>query len=88
MRAFNAVLMSGPEINEDADNQTSEDAGLDWIMKMVVLLLKKQRPNLTTDEAEDIIDLETAYKVIEVCGGVKLNDPKLVETAQAIAQQA
>lgn len=30
---------------------------------------------------EEALDLETIYKVIEVCGGIKLNDPKLMEAA-------
>lgn len=35
---------------------------------------------------ENVLDLETIYKVLEVCGGIKLNDPKLVEAAQAMLQ--
>ena len=34
---------------------------------------------------EDVLDLDTIYKVLEVCGGIKLNDPKLLEAAQAAA---
>lgn len=33
------------------------------------------------DYLEDVLDLETIYKVLEVCGGIKLNDPKLIEAA-------
>jgi hypothetical protein len=52
--------------------------------------LKKQRPELGDAEtgkalAEDLFDLETVYKVIEVMLGVKLNDPKLVEAAMRTA---
>lgn len=34
---------------------------------------------------EDVIDLDTAYKILDVCGGIKLNDPKLLEAAAAAA---
>lgn len=30
---------------------------------------------------EDVLDMETVYKVLEVCGGVKLNDPNLLRAA-------
>lgn len=30
---------------------------------------------------EDTLDLDTIYKVLEVTGGIKLNDPKLMEAA-------
>lgn len=32
---------------------------------------------------EDTLDLDTIYKVLEVTGGLKLNDPKLMEAALA-----
>ena len=35
---------------------------------------------------EEVLDLDTIYKVLEVCGGIKLNDPKLLEAATALAQ--
>ena len=31
----------------------------------------------------ETLDLETIYKILEVCGGIRLNDPKLVEAALA-----
>lgn len=31
---------------------------------------------------EGVLDMDTIYKVLEVCGGLKLNDPNLVEAAQ------
>jgi hypothetical protein len=36
---------------------------------------------------EDVLDMDTIYKVLEVCGGLKLNDPKLLEQAEALAEQ-
>lgn len=35
---------------------------------------------------EDTLDIETIYKVLEVCGGLKLNDPNLIENLTAAAE--
>lgn len=32
---------------------------------------------------EDVLDLETIYVILEVAGGIKLNDPKLIQAALA-----
>lgn len=34
---------------------------------------------------EDTLELDSIYKVLDVCGGLKLNDPKLMEAAAAAA---
>jgi hypothetical protein len=36
---------------------------------------------------EDTLDLETIYKILDVAGGIKLNDPKLMEAAAEIQAQ-
>jgi hypothetical protein len=36
---------------------------------------------------EDVLDLETIYVILEVAGGIKLNDPKLMEAALAATQE-
>ena len=35
---------------------------------------------------EDVLDMDTIYKILDVCGGLKLNDPELLAAAQARAQ--
>lgn len=35
------------------------------------------------EHLEEILDMDTIFKVLEVCGGLKLNDPKLLEAAEA-----
>jgi hypothetical protein len=67
----------------DADDPA--EGTLDILLDVCVTLLKKQRPELIDREvAEELFDLETVYKVIEVMLGVKLNDPKLLEAAMRI----
>jgi hypothetical protein len=34
---------------------------------------------------EEVLDLDSIYKVLDVCGGIKLNDPKLMEAAALAA---
>jgi len=34
---------------------------------------------------EEVLDLDTIYKVLDVAGGLKLNDPKLLEAAAKLA---
>lgn len=48
--------------------------------------------NFITEEyrayLEDVLDMDTIYKILEVCGGLKLNDPKLLEAAEEAARAA
>lgn len=70
----------------DAKN---EEEGVDEILNLAAFCLKhnKATSSRTKEELGDVLDLPTAYKVIEVMGGVKLNDPKLMEMALALAAQ-
>jgi hypothetical protein len=31
-----------------------------------------------SEEAEDALDMPTVYRILDICGGVKLNDPNLI----------
>ena len=66
----------------------SEVEFVDAVVALAVFCLKdnKDLNEAGVADPEDVLDLPTAYKVIEVCGGVKLNDPKLVELAMEMAQ--
>ncbi len=45
------------------------------LIKIAAVCLSKQRPDLLEDDAyEDILDVDSSYKIIEICMGVKLND--------------
>lgn len=35
------------------------------------------------EEFEDVVDMPTVYHIIDKCGGIKLDDPKLMEAAVA-----
>jgi hypothetical protein len=84
LKAGQKELSKLGEVKED----DAADATLDVLLDVCVTLLKKQRPELIDREvAEELFDLETIYKVIEVMLGVKLNDPKLLEAAMRIQQE-
>jgi hypothetical protein len=36
---------------------------------------------------EDVLDMDTIYKILDVCGGLKLNDPKLLAEAERLAKE-
>ena len=57
---------------------------IDFVLEAAVYCLEKNPRLLGRDDLAEVVDLPTAYKVIEVCGGVKLNDPKLAEMAEAL----
>lgn len=33
---------------------------------------------------EDTLDMETIFKIVEICGGINLNDPKLQEETERV----
>ncbi len=37
---------------------------------------------------EDVLDMDTIYKILDVCGGLKLNDPNLTAAAARAAAEA
>jgi hypothetical protein len=38
------------------------------------------------EHLEDVLDMDTIYKILEITGGLKLNDPKLLEAAEEAAR--
>lgn len=52
---------------------------------------KKKGLHLNPDykaELEQVLDLDSIYKILDVCGGIKLNDPKLLEAALQVTNEA
>lgn len=62
-----------------------EDKALEILLDAAAICLKKQVPEYSTDreKLEDALDMPTVYKILDVCGGVKLNDPNLLAAAMA-----
>jgi hypothetical protein len=86
-----AVLKKGQKELDRLQDAKDSDETLDILLDVCIALLKKQRPELADKDtgkelAEELFDLDTVYKVIEVFLGVKLNDPKLIESAMRAIQ--
>lgn len=71
-----------------AEGATEED-GFEILLDASALCLKDVKPEFWSDETnahteayEDVIDMPTVYKILDVCGGLKLNDPNLLAMAQ------
>lgn len=83
---------------DDFQKVESEEDGLEVLLNAAAICLMKERPDLWdktkneneggySDKAEDVFDMPTIYKIIEICGGVKLNDPELIAAAtEALGQ--
>lgn len=82
------------KIMEAFGTAQSEEEGLDVISDASATALSKARPEFydktkkdglggSSEEWEEVADIETIYKILEVCGGIKLNDPNLLAQAQA-----
>jgi hypothetical protein len=57
---------------------------MDLLVTCATIAMKQFDEELATKEKlEDILDLPTVYKIIEVAAGIKLNDPNALAAALA-----
>lgn len=61
----------------------SEEAAMEVFIKASMICLKHIKPELAEDKEkfEEIIEVPTMMKILEVCGGLKLSDPNLLGAA-------
>jgi hypothetical protein len=79
LKEYNEYLQ---EIVDDGE-QPNEDKTLDMFKEMTKICLRRDLPDLVDDDDafEDALDLDTIFRVLEVCAGIKLNDPNLQAAA-------
>ena len=67
---------------DDKDIEDESDA-LDVFIEACMICLEKIKPELANDRElfEDQIEVPTMMKILEVAGGLKLNDPNLLGAA-------
>jgi len=67
----------------DKPENESEDAAMDVFIKAAMVCLETIKPELAKDKEkfEEVIEVPTMMKILEVCGGLKLNDPNLLGAA-------
>jgi hypothetical protein len=79
LRAFMEVIKT----MENADSQT-DDAAMDTFIEAAMVCLKGLgRADLAADrdKFEEIIEIPTMMKILEIAGGLKLTDPNLLGAA-------
>ena len=66
----------------DAENTTEDDA-MDIFIKAAMICLESFKPDLSQDREkfEEVVEVPTMMKILEVCGGLKLTDPNLLGAA-------
>jgi hypothetical protein len=72
------------EFQKIGDEKIAEDniKSMDLLLDCAVIAMKQYNEELATKEKlEDIVDLPTVYKIIEVAAGIKLNDPNALAAA-------
>ena len=72
------------EFQKISDPKIAEDniKSMDLLLNCAVIAMKQYNPELATKEQlEELIDLPTVYKVIEVAAGIQLNDPNALAAA-------
>lgn len=77
------------KIMESFGEAENDDESFEILLDASAVCLKGERPEFWDDKEnkhseayEDVADMPTIYKVIDVCGGIKLNDPNLLAMAQ------
>lgn len=82
LRKFMTVIgtLKGIAADETLSDDEKELQTIDKITEAATIAIAKADPELAkdTDRLEDILDVQTIHKILEVAGGVKLNDPNLV----------
>ena len=78
LREFMKTFTAGANVEQE-----DEDHSLDLLVACVGIAMKQYKPELANDKErlEDLLDLPTIYKIIEVASGIKLNDPNLMAAA-------
>ena len=81
LRKFMVVIQKTAEVS-------SEDETLTILIEACAVALEKQLPELVKDidAFEDTLDVPTINRILEVCGGIKMDDPNLL-AATALAGQ-
>lgn len=67
------------EMGKLTDADASEEKNLDVMVDACAIALSKALPNLASNREalEEALDIPTIWKILEVAGGIKMNDPNL-----------
>jgi phosphohistidine swiveling domain-containing protein len=81
LRKFMVVIQKTADV-------TTEDETLTILIEACAVALEKQLPDLVkdVDAFEDVLDVPTINRILEVCGGIKMDDPNLLAAAVLAGQ--
>ena len=67
---------------------TEEEETLSILIEACAIALERQLPDLVKDidALEDALDVPTINRILEVCGGIKMDDPNLLAAAVLAGQ--
>jgi len=67
----------------DLEENASEDAAMEIFIEAAMVCLEVSMPELAKDrdKFEEVIEIPTMMKILEVAGGLKLTDPNLLGAA-------
>jgi hypothetical protein len=72
------------EFEKISDEKIAADniKSMDLLLDCAVIAMKQYNEEFAVkDKLEDVVDLPTIYKIIEVAAGIKLNDPNALAAA-------
>ena len=74
-------------IQKTSESKT-ENETLTILIDACAVALEKQLPDLVNDRdaLEDALDVPTINRILEVCGGIKMDDPNLLAAAVLAGQ--
>ena len=75
-------------VMQKAGTSQTEDETLNILIDACAVALEKQLPDLVKDRDafEDSLDIPTINRILEVCGGIKMDDPNLLAAAVLAGQ--
>jgi hypothetical protein len=76
------------EAIQKTEEATNENDTLTVLIDACAVALAKQLPELVADRdaLEDALDVPTINRILEVCGGIKMDDPNLLAAAVLAGQ--
>ena len=78
------------EIKRSLSNSSGEDETLTILITACGIAIESQVPELVADKdkLEEALDMPTINRILEVCGGIKLDDPNLLAAAVLAGQNS
>jgi adenine specific DNA methylase Mod len=78
-RKFMRLFQTPMENDDDATEADIVDKTYDRMIELTQICLSGLNKELSEDleKIEELFDEQTIYKVIEICGGIELNSPKI-----------